>query len=128
VAPPGDQHPSCDPRRCFLSHGDLGCLIASDVRGRAAASVSTIEARASIATKMLGAARALYEPTSNGLAQIVPVPGDLKARYLPAAGDDEAGWHVVAMERQSDGSVKYIVVKGSQEQKASASELVFSKS
>jgi hypothetical protein len=106
--------------------GAIGYLIASDVRGRAAAAVSLIEARATVATNMLDAARALFAPTSEGsAAEIVPLPGGLKAKYLPAEGDEERGWQVVAMERQSDGSVKYIVVKGSEENKASASELVF---
>jgi hypothetical protein len=107
--------------------GAIGYLIASDVRGRAAAAVSMIEARATIATNIVDAARAVYEPTSaESATEIVPLPGSVKAKYLPAKGDEETGWRVVAMERQSDGSIKYIVVKGSQEKKASASELVFS--
>jgi len=106
--------------------GSIGYLIASDVRGRAAASVSIIEARATVATEILEAARALYTPAADGpAAEIIPLPSGVTAKYLPAEGGDEAGWQVIAMEHQSDGSVKYIVVKKSQEKKASASELIF---
>lgn len=104
----------------------IGYLIASDVRGRAAASVSIIEARASLAETMVKAAKAVYEPTPAGFApEILPMPSDVLATYTRAKAANEDGWRVVAMERQSDGSVKYIVVKGSEEHRAAASELKF---
>lgn len=104
----------------------IGYLIASDVRGRAAAAVSLIEARANLATTMINAAERVYKPPPAGsLVELVPLPGQLRARNLGRPADDEKGWLAVAMERQPDGEIHYILVKGSSEEKVAASGLSF---
>jgi hypothetical protein len=52
-----------------------GYLIASDVRGRAAATLSLINARVELAKAMVGAAQSVYEPASSASAvEVVPLP------------------------------------------------------
>lgn len=105
----------------------IGYLIASDVRGRAAAAVSIIEARARLATTMIQAAESVHEPTAaTSMVEVVPLPSQVKAKNLARPGHDEDGWLVVAMERHVDGNLKYILVKGSSEVTVPASELEFS--
>jgi hypothetical protein len=104
----------------------IGHLLASDVRGRAAASVATIEARALVAETMIRAAGDAYEPPSAiSQAQIVPLPSRIRVNNLEEAAGDEEGWLAVAMERQPDGALKYIVVRDSKEAKVLASKLEF---
>jgi hypothetical protein len=104
----------------------IGYLIASDVRGRAAAAVSVVGARAQIATEMIQAARAVYQPPANSSeVEIVPLPSQVRAKNLGRPAADEAGWLVVAMERHADGTNKYILVKGSVEATVPASGLEF---
>lgn len=105
----------------------IGYLIASDVRGRAAAAVSIIEARARLATTMIQAAESVYEPTAAAsVVEVVPLPSQVKAKNFARPADDEDGWLVVAMERHADGSLRYILVKGSSEATVPASQLEFS--
>jgi len=100
--------------------------IASDVRGRAAAAVSTIEARAKLATTMVQSAQIVYEATpETSLPEIVPLPSPLHAKNSARPAKDEDGWRAVALERDSDGKITYILVKGSAEARVSASELRF---
>ena len=104
----------------------IGYLIASDVRARSAASVSTTKARADIAIAMIRGAQALYSrPPEDSPSEFVPLPKGIRVKYLSRPAEDEEGWLVIAMERPADGSLKFIVVKGSAEAKASASELQF---
>jgi hypothetical protein len=104
----------------------IGYLIASDVRGRAAASVSLVQARAKLAARMIQAAEAVYEPRPAGsVPDIVPLPSAIRAKNLGRPAADEDGWLAVAMERHSDGNIKYIVVKGSSEESVPASGLEF---
>jgi hypothetical protein len=104
----------------------IGYLIASDVRGRAAAAVSLIEARANLATTMIRAAETVYKPApAESAVKIVPLPGQLRVRNLGRPADDEKGWLAVAMEHHPDGTINYIVVKGSSEARVPASGLAF---
>lgn len=104
----------------------IGHLIASDVRGRAAAAVSLIEARANLATTMIKAAETVYKPApAESAVEIVPLPNQLRARNLDRPRGDKAGWLAVAMERHPDGKIKYIVVKGSLEERVPAARLAF---
>lgn len=52
----------------------IGHLLASDVRGRAAASVATVEARVRLADEMIRAAVKTYEPSATAAAQLVSLP------------------------------------------------------
>jgi hypothetical protein len=103
----------------------IGYLIASDVRGRAAAAVAVIEARAGLATTMLHAAETVYEPeASTSAAVLVPLPNNMRVKKL--RGEDDEDWLAVAMERQPDGEIKYVIVKGSSQETVSVSDLKFS--
>lgn len=101
-------------------------MLASDVRGRAAAAVATIEARAQVAVKMIEAARDVYEPAlAASSVQLVPLPAAVKAKNTKEKASNEDGWLAVAMERQSDGSLEYVLVKGASEAHVKVSELQF---
>jgi hypothetical protein len=101
----------------------IGYLIASDVRGRAAASVSLIEARARLATEMINAAEVVYQPTPAAPpVEVVALPKQIRVKNRAAADAD--GWLAVAMERHTDGN-RYILVKGSSEATEPASALDF---
>jgi len=91
----------------------VGYLLASDVRGRAAATVATVDARARVATSMIEAATGVYDqPSEEPETQLIPLPATVNVRNIEA---DEDGWRAVAIERQPDGSLKYVIVKGSQQ-------------
>ena len=91
----------------------VGYLLASDVRGRAAATVATVDARARVATTMIEAATGVYEqPSEEPETQLIPLPATVNVRNIEA---DDDGWRAVAIERQPDGSLKYVIVKGSQQ-------------
>jgi hypothetical protein len=103
----------------------IGYLIASDVRGRGAAAVAVIEARSSLATAMLLAAERVYEPeVATNATVLVPLPN--KMRVTKLSGKDTQGWLAVAVERQADGEIKYVIVKGSAQETVSISDLDFS--
>lgn len=102
----------------------IAYLIGSDVRGRAIAAVAVIEARAKVATAMLEAAEAAYTPApAESAVEIIPLPAVVHAKKLEGADTD--GWRAIAMERQPDGTIKYILVKGSEEERVPASGLEF---
>ena len=101
-------------------------LLASDVRGRAAAAVATVEARARIATRMIEAAQEVYEPPSaTSGVQIIPLPAALKARNLSEQASNEKGWLAIALESHADGKRKYILVKGQAEQTVEQAKVAF---
>jgi len=104
----------------------IAYLIASDVRGRAAAAVATIEARTKVATTMVQSAQSVYEATpETSLPELVPLSGRLHAKNFARPADDEDGWRAVALERDSDGNITYILVKESAEARVSAADLQF---
>ena len=86
-----------------------------------------ITARASVATTMIGAAQAVYEPAKDRtVPELIALPRRVRVKYLARPADDEDDWLAVAMERQSDGQIQYVIVKGSSQAKAPAAELDFS--
>lgn len=105
----------------------IGYLIASDVRGRAAAAVATINARASIAEAMVAASQKVYDPTSaaGGDVQIAGLPTAIKVRYVAKQGADEHGWLAVAVERAGSGTLQYVLVKGREQVRATADTIDF---
>jgi hypothetical protein len=69
----------------------IGYLIASDVRGRAAASVSLIEARATVATEMIQATTTLNKPIlGKSSGQLIPLPR--RVLVTNRLADDRDGW------------------------------------
>jgi hypothetical protein len=104
----------------------IGYLLAADVRGRAAASVATIEARAGLAERMIVAAGDVYDPAdTQASVQLVPLPAAVRAKNHERPAGDEDGWLAVAMERHHDGAHQYVLVKGSSEATVPASKLEF---
>jgi hypothetical protein len=93
----------------------IGYIISSDVRGRAAATVATCEARARISVAMLEAARHAHdtiEPAHvDTVERVLPLPAPLKAKNSRAAGSDEADWIALAV-RSLNGNSEYLLVKG----------------
>jgi hypothetical protein len=102
-------------------------LLASDVRGRALASAATIEARARVAREMIQAAQAVYEkPPAPSEVQLVPLPAGIKVTYADAEPvGNERNWLALAIERQADGKLKYLVVKGKDKKVVDADKLDF---
>ncbi len=89
----------------------IGYIIGSDVRGRAAASVATMEGRAIVARAMIEAAVATRaDPDPQVAGQIVSLPSPLNMRYHPPRGDEELGWKAVAL-RVTDKN-EYLLIKG----------------
>ena len=90
----------------------LAYVLGSDVRGRAAAMVATIEARRAIATSMIGSAERAYDPV--GGAQVThsfPLPTPMPARQL--LGRDTGGWLAIALE-VGGPKTRYLLVRGNE--------------
>lgn len=104
----------------------ISYLLAQDLRGRAAAAVATIEARAEVAMGMIKAAEDVYAGSAAASEiQLIPLPTGLKVRNITKKGTAaETGWLAVAMQVQ-DGKRKYIVVKGPDEEDLEVSQLEF---
>jgi hypothetical protein len=102
----------------------IGYLLGSDVRGRASAATATIAARKAVAIEWVRAAVETYEPQPPQGATLVNLPAlDVKLTTRPSG--DESGWRAIALERQGDGTLRYVVVKGSAEHRVGVDELVF---
>lgn len=100
----------------------IGMLLSADVRGRAAATVATVNARAQVAAAMTQAAEAVFVHPNNGSlapatengepAHIVPLAG-FSARYNQVEDRDADDWMVLGMRPDADGKVKeYVIAKG----------------
>jgi hypothetical protein len=101
----------------------LAYIVGSDVRGRAAATVSTLEARSSIARSLITEASALYTPDAPpAAAQIVPLSPPLPMKWITRKGADEPGWIASAMRFQGD-KVQYWLAKGATQEWVSAGEV-----
>jgi hypothetical protein len=105
----------------------LGLIISADIRGRAAASVATIGARATVAETMTHVAQeTTVQTTEPSAPAIVSLPASPRVTYLKKPAQEEKGWLAVAMQGDADATkVKYLVVKGTEQAWAEASELRF---
>lgn len=101
----------------------IGYIVGSDVRGRAAAAVATIGARASVAETVLRRARG--GDILSSAVTITPLqPRSVK--YLKKPGDEESGWVALAMQSKADGSARqFLVVKGNANEWAESNEVQF---
>ena len=88
----------------------ISYLLASDVRGRAAAMVATIEARRDVAIAMANQAAAVSVKKGTTTTTMVPLPG-LVTENVQKGAADEAGWKAIAM-REAGGGDSYLLVKG----------------
>lgn len=105
----------------------IGYLLGSDVRGRSAAAVATIEARARLADAMIrtaqASAAAIPTASANGTApatvtatcstQLVPLPKELAVSYTAMPRAEETGWRAIAVLTDGNQVIKYLVVRGS---------------
>jgi hypothetical protein len=104
----------------------IGYLVASDVRGRARAAAATIDARRTVAVEWIRAVVESYEPQAPQGATLIAVPA-LDVRLTTRPSSDENDWRVIAIERQGDGTLKYVVVKDNAEHCVPASDLIFTR-
>lgn len=101
----------------------IGYIVGSDVRGRAAAAVATMEARTSVAETIMRLARGREE---EGLAVTITPLQPRSVKYLKKPSADEDGWVAIAMQSKSDGSVrKFLLVKGAADEWAGSDEVQF---
>jgi hypothetical protein len=111
----------------------IGYLLASDVRGRAAASVAIVTARATVATSMICAVKACACPPGPRAAAgdavaastFHPLPNPVAVRNSAVPEANEPGWLAIGILRDASGNNSYLIVKGSDEDVQPASKLVF---
>jgi len=85
----------------------IAYLLASDLQGRASAMVQTISARRDVGSAFISAAAGANTAQS---PVILPVQGRTATNLV---GEDSPGWHVIAMQPNTDASkIKYLLVKG----------------
>lgn len=104
----------------------IGYIIGSDVRGRSAAAVATIEARARLADMMVRVADGAYRsPTDGSPGQVVALSPPLQVRLPSKSADDEPGWRAVAAAVGADKATEYLVLKGGSQEWVTASDVEF---
>ena len=103
----------------------IAYIVGSDVTGRAAGMVATIEARARLADTMVREAQRSYiaAPTASA-RQIVPLPTPLGVSYVTREKSDEDDWRALAFS-DVDGTTQFLVVKGHEQEWVDAGELRF---
>lgn len=103
----------------------IAYIVGSDVRGRAAATVATLEARSSMAQTMIRASIELYESDpAKPTAQVFPVSPAATVKWKAKLGADEGGWSAAAMRIAGD-EVEYWLTKGSEKAWVTSGEVVF---
>jgi hypothetical protein len=91
----------------------IAYLMGSDVRGRAAAAVATIEARAKIAEAMVQSAQTSAGTTNAPpTIQLLTLPEVFVVRHTAKASANEAGWRAIAVLTDGNEITKYLVTKG----------------
>lgn len=103
----------------------IAYLLGSDVRGRAAATVATIEARQRVATAMIREASERFTAPDHAESGATPIGlSPLPARNTRRPSEDEPGWRAVAM-REGKSGTEYFLVKGGQSSWVGAAHVVF---
>jgi phage baseplate assembly protein W len=109
----------------------ISYLLSSDVRGRAAASVATFEARSRVAVEMIQAAQAVRDKRTTASegqfieGQLIALSEGAKVRNTAEPAANEKDWRAIAFERQADGTFKFLVVKREDQQLLDGSKVVF---
>ena len=95
--------------------GGIAYIVGSDVRGRAAASVATLEARSRVAEAMIRESADLYKPKAPDApaAQVLPVSPPQVVKWRAKDGPDEGGWKA-SLVRVTGENVEYRLTKGSE--------------
>lgn len=91
----------------------IAYLLGSDVRGRGAGAVATIQARAKLADTLVRASQAVFVPTPPVPSeQLIALPAPLAVAYTAKPSAEESGWYAVAL--MSNGTeTKYLIAKDS---------------
>jgi hypothetical protein len=99
----------------------IAVIVNADLRSRAAAAVATVNARG----KMAELAFAQMEPSAAkaGGRSVVALPRSVKFSWKTRARKDEEGWTAVLAQVDGNEPVKYLVIKGGQQEWAPAGEL-----
>ena len=96
----------------------IAYLLASDVRGRAAATTETIRARAAVAEAFIQASDSAHarKPAAahggDGELRFAALPHSVDVKYLLMAGREESGWRAVAVLTNGEETTRFLVVKG----------------
>lgn len=103
----------------------IAYLLGSDVRGRAAAMVATIEARRDVAAAMINAAQESYQPESAAASSSpVSLPGVLTVANGTKHGDAEQSWKAIAA-REDAGAISFLLVKGTESEWVASKDVKF---
>ena len=104
----------------------LSYILGSDVRGRAAAMVATIDTRGRVADSMIRMAERAYAPAppSSPEFQMVALPAPISAMSL--IGQDSNGWQAIAV-RTAGPTTEYLLAKDDQHSWLDSSQVKFVK-
>jgi hypothetical protein len=103
----------------------IGYIVGSDVRGRAEASVATIQARQAVAETMVQTAQRAYSaPPATNEPQLVALPTAMKVHNTKESGDAEQGWLAIALLREDD-KTKYLLVKAKDKRWVDEEDVLF---
>jgi hypothetical protein len=103
----------------------IAWIVGSDVRGRAAGMVATIEARAKLADSMVRAAQSAFKDLPEASdRQVVPLPTPLAVRYYARESSEEDGWRALAFS-DGQGSTRFLIVKGKEQEWVDPTQLGF---
>jgi hypothetical protein len=96
--------------------GGIAYIVGSDVRGRASASVATLEARSRVAEAMIRQSAGLYKPQPpptppSPETSISPISPAQEVHWRPPHGPDEPGWEA-SMMRVTGDKIEYRLTKG----------------
>ncbi len=103
----------------------IASLLGSDIRGRAAATVATVEARQQVAVAMIQAAQnSFQEDAVVGATMPTALPGVVPVNNGEMLGRDENDWNALAV-REVDGHIEYLLTKGRQTSWVAAEHVEF---
>jgi hypothetical protein len=113
----------------------IAYLLASDVRGRAAAMAETIRARATVADAFVRAAESAHARTPVGsdgggdgtVLRFAALPAPLKVNNHVKGGKAESGWRAIALLTDGEKKTQYLVVKGTDSDWVAAGTVEFAK-
>lgn len=112
-----------------IAAGTIGIvsLLGSDIRGRAAAMVATIDARQHVACVFIQEAQRSHHDAETVAtpAESICLPGIVAVKNSKESGNAESGWKAIAA-RERDGKIDYLLVKGKQTAWIEAGDVDFS--
>jgi hypothetical protein len=102
----------------------IAYLLGSDVRGRAAAAVATIEARCKLGDTLARTSEAAFNPTPPSPSeQFVALPSPLQVSYSTKPSAEESGWRAIALVSNAKDLTKYLVVKDADHEWVDAAQI-----